>query len=347
MHRTFRYTYRRIHLFSHCGIRVYKAPGLSFQRLVSYKAIARSAVQLFNPKKKEVDFFTFSFIRRHRMADAEYEPGSEAAAGILNDLRGRIASDAVLLERSEELGLNIGDIRDSITAASQTAGAGEVVLIAVSKLKPASDILSLHTASAQRDFGENYIQELWKKHAILPNTIRWHFIGGLQTSAISKLARVENLQAVHSIDSVKKAVALNRLRPEGFAGVDVFVQVNTSGEDSKSGVEPDGEELWDLVATIRRECPRLNLVGLMTIGAIARSQAVKEGEENEDFVTLVRVARAVEERIEKEDGVKVVLKLSMGMSDDYENAIAMGAGYVRVGSSIFGARPKKADATIL
>ncbi|KAF3198109.1 hypothetical protein TWF191_005158 [Orbilia oligospora] len=303
-------------------------------------------------------YSSLQFTRTYKMADVEYEPGSEAASNILKDLQEKLLTDTELQERAQELILNIQDIRASVNAAKAGAGThrrgggdDEVQLIAVSKLKPASDILALHAAvnGGQVHFGENYIQELWKKHAILPTTISWHFIGGLQTSSISKLARIRNLYAVHSIDSVKKAVTLNRLRPDGFPVVNVFVQVNTSGEDSKSGVEPevDGGELWDVISTIRKECPKLNLVGLMTIGAIARSQAAKEGEENEDFVTLVKVAEGLEGRIEREEGVKVELKLSMGMSDDFESAIGMGAGFVRVGSSIFGARPKKADASIL
>ncbi|KAF3079218.1 hypothetical protein TWF102_006502 [Orbilia oligospora] len=323
------------------------------QRVVKIKRSITPIGFLTSEKPK---YSNFQFTRTYKMADVEYEPGSEAASNILKGLQEKLLTDTELQERAQELVLNIQDIRASVNAAKAGAGThrrggDEVQLIAVSKLKPASDILALHSAvnGGQVHFGENYIQELWKKHAILPSTISWHFIGGLQTSSISKLARIRNLYAVHSIDSAKKAVTLNRLRPDGFPVVNVFVQVNTSGEDSKSGVEPDvdGGELWDVISTIRKECPKLNLVGLMTIGAIARSQAAKEGEENEDFVALVKVAEGLERRIGREEGVKVELKLSMGMSDDFESAIGMGAGFVRVGSSIFGARPKKADASIL
>ncbi|KAK6347834.1 hypothetical protein TWF718_005658 [Orbilia javanica] len=318
-----------------------------------YQATKRSVLRLLIARKQTVT--NLQFTRTFKMADAEYEPGSEAAANTLSTLLESLKTDPMVQERAQELLLNIQDIRSSINSAKTAAaesprgGDDEVQLIAVSKLKPASDILALHTAAGaeQTHFGENYIQELWKKHAVLPTSVSWHFIGGLQTSSISKLARIRNLYAVHSIDSVKKAVTLNRLRPDDFPVVNVFVQVNTSGEDSKSGVEPDGEELWEIVSTIRKDCPKLNLLGLMTIGALARSRAAKEGEENEDFVTLVKVAERLEERIGSEGGGKVELKLSMGMSDDFENAIAMGAGFVRVGSSIFGARPKKADASIL
>ncbi|RVD85315.1 uncharacterized protein DFL_003640 [Arthrobotrys flagrans] len=319
--------------------------------LLPYHQVIKRSTLLFLLSKKQKGT-SLRFARTFKMADAEYEPGSEAAANILSSLQEKLRSDKELQERARELILNIRDIQASINAAKSAAGShrrggDEVQLIAVSKLKPASDILALHTTGDQEHFGENYIQELWKKHTILPTTISWHFIGGLQSSSISKLARIKNLHAVHSIDSAKKAVTLNRLRPDGFPAINVFVQVNTSGEDSKSGVEPNSEELWDIISTVRKDCPKLKLVGLMTIGAIARSRAAKEGEENEDFVTLVEVAEGLEERIEKEEGEKVELKLSMGMSDDFENAIGMGAAFVRVGSSIFGARPKKADASIL
>ncbi|KAF3939731.1 hypothetical protein ABW19_dt0208060 [Dactylella cylindrospora] len=281
------------------------------------------------------------------MSDTEAENPAEILAG----LRDKLENDADAKERAEELHQNIEEIKSRMATAKASAVTSRAasegpLLIAVSKLKPAIDILALH-AQGQDHFGENYIQELSKKHPILPPTIQWHYIGSLQSSAISKLARIQNLHAVHSVDSAKKAVTLNRMRPDEYPPVNVFIQVNTSGEDSKSGLEPDGEELWEVVTAVRKECPKLRLKGLMTIGAIARSQAAKEGEENEDFVTLVKVAEGLEKRIEKEDGEKVTLGLSMGMSDDFENAIENGAGYVRVGSSIFGARPKKADAKVL
>ncbi|KAF3910470.1 hypothetical protein ABW20_dc0108704 [Dactylellina cionopaga] len=285
------------------------------------------------------------------MADAEYEPGSPAAAEVLAGLHDKLQNDTETKERALELMQNLKEIQARMGAAKAGAGTHRrgndegLLLIAVSKLKPAIDILALH-ASGQIHFGENYVQELSKKTPILPPTISWHFIGGLQSSALSKLARIKNLFAVHSIDSAKKAVALNRLRPDDFPPINVFVQVNTSGEDSKAGIEPSSNELWETVRIIRKECPKLKFKGLMTIGALARSQAAKEGEENEDFVALVKIAEGLEKQIEEEEGEKVTLSLSMGMSDDFENAISMGASCVRVGSSIFGVRPKKADATI-
>ncbi|EWC44727.1 hypothetical protein DRE_06505 [Drechslerella stenobrocha 248] len=284
------------------------------------------------------------------MSDAEVDGSSAAEA--LEGLYQKLQDDPETQERARELAENIREVRARMVAAATATSTGRSqgdegpLLIAVSKLKRAVDILALHV-DGQEHFGENYAQELSEKQAILPRTIQWHFIGTLQSSAISKLARIPNLHAIHSVDSVKKAHALNRNRPADCAPLRVFVQVNTSGEESKSGLPPFSEALWEVVRAVRKDCPKLLLDGLMTIGAIARSQAAKEGEENEDFVTLVAVARGLQQRIKDEEGADVALRLSMGMSDDFENAIGMGASCVRVGSSIFGARPKKADATVL
>jgi pyridoxal phosphate enzyme (YggS family) len=113
----------------------------------------------------------------------------------------------------------------------------------------------------------------------------------------------------------------------------VLVQVNTSGEDSKSGVSP--ADAIELCRHVRDNCPHLQLAGLMTIGAIARSHATGEGVENEDFKGLVETRDRVAEGLGIEKGA---LELSMGMSADFESAIAAGSGEVRIGSTIFGER---------
>jgi len=215
----------------------------------------------------------------------------------------------------------------------------------VSKLKPASDILALHQAPAsQLHFGENYAQELTEKAQILPKSILWHFIGGLQSNKCKPLAaEIPNLWCVSSVDTIKKATQLDKGRSELSEAspepLRIHVQVNTSGEDSKSGCLP-GPDTIALCKHIRDSCPHLSLLGLMTIGAIARSKASSAEIENEDFVKLreERDAVAKELGIEKED-----LELSMGMSDDFEAAIIAGSSEVRVGSTIFGQRPAKAD----
>jgi pyridoxal phosphate enzyme (YggS family) len=229
----------------------------------------------------------------------------------------------------------------------------KVRLVAVSKLKPANDILALHQSEevAHSHFGENYAQELGQKAELLPRSVQWHFIGGLQSGHCKALARIPNLFAVSSVDTVKKATLLNKYRGDAISSAPVdtpvsklgiHVQVNTSGEASKSGCAP-GEDTVKLCRAIETECPNLHLLGLMTIGAIARSVATTAGKENEDFIKL----REQRDLVVRELGLDRELELSMGMSEDFEGAVAMGSGEVRVGSTIFGARPAKADAKVV
>jgi uncharacterized pyridoxal phosphate-containing UPF0001 family protein len=264
----------------------------------------------------------------------------------------------------------------------------QVRLIAVSKLKPATDILALHqppsdqsnssSSTAPRpyhfDFGENYAQELTEKAGLLPRTIRWHMIGALQTNKCKPLAEnVPNLFCVASVDTIKKADALNKgrkaclEREQSSAGngndteaasssppndedcdprLRILVQVNTSGEDSKSGVSPDSDDLLALCRHIHSdsENPHLRLAGLMTIGAIARSRAAADGEVNEDFIALKEIRARVAKALEIAEGD---LALSMGMSADFEKALEMGSDEVRVGTGIFGERPKREEARVL
>jgi PLP dependent protein len=223
-------------------------------------------------------------------------------------------------------------------------------VIAVSKLKPANDILALHQSQhKQLDFGENYAQELTEKALLLPPEIRWHMIGALQTNKCKPLAeQVANLYCVSSVDTAKKADALEKGRAALAekqslnSKLRVLVQVNTSGEAEKSGVEPS--EAADLCRHVKEKCPHLHVAGLMTIGAIARSQQATNADAvNEDFVVLkaTRDKVADELSIPRED-----LELSMGMSSDFEAAIVQGSDEVRIGTTIFGERPARKDAKV-
>lgn len=258
--------------------------------------------------------------------------------------------------RAEALITQLQSVQQRITAA---AAGRPVRLVAVSKLKPANDILALHTSQTQphTHFGENYAQELTKKAALLPTSIQWHFIGGLQSSHCKTLAKIPNLFAVSSIDSTKKAALLDKARGAFLAeaggdgkgnggAVGVHVQVNTSGEESKAGCAP-GAEVVDLARFVLTECAHLRLLGFMTIGAIARSVATTAETENEDFRVLREQRDLVAAELKEELGPDRELELSMGMSEDFEGAIAMGSDEVRVGSTIFGTRPAKADAKIV
>lgn len=225
----------------------------------------------------------------------------------------------------------------------------------MSKLKPANDILALHQQQHQSSFpsthshfGENYAQELTQKAQILPSTINWHFIGGLQSGHCKSIAKIPNLFCVSSVDTLKKAQLLSTTRSKliesdpSVQRLSVHVQVNTSGEEAKSGCAP-GEETVSLCRAVLDDCPGLHLLGVMTIGAIARSKATTPETENEDFVTL----KEQRDLVAKELGLaQDRLELSMGMSEDFEGAIKLGSDEVRVGTTIFGERPQRSDAKI-
>ncbi|KAK5998085.1 Pyridoxal phosphate homeostasis protein [Cladobotryum mycophilum] len=241
--------------------------------------------------------------------------------------------------RAQALVSQLTYVKDRIAAA---ANGREVRLVAVSKLKPANDILALHQQVNHLHFGENYAQELTTKADLLPGTIRWHFIGGLQSTHCKYLAKIPNLFCVSSIDSIKKAQLLNNHRGK-LPKINIHVQVNTSGESRKSGTTP-GEETVSLCREIRDNCPNLNFIGLMTIGAFVRSAATTPEEENEDFVALREQRELVAQHLQMSPDD---LELSMGMSADFEGAIKQGSSEVRIGSDIFGWRPAKADAQIV
>ncbi|XDG03074.1 hypothetical protein ABKA04_002689 [Annulohypoxylon sp. FPYF3050] len=259
-------------------------------------------------------------------------------------------------QRAAALVSQIKTVRERIAAV---ANGRDVRLVAVSKLKPANDILALmqQASPPQLHFGENYAQELSQKAELLPRSVHWHFIGGLQSGHCKNLAKIPNLWCVSSVDTEKKAQLLDKHRGEFLASfsssqaspdssspppskINIHIQVNTSGEASKSGCAP-GPSTVEL-ARLVESSPNLHLLGLMTIGAIARSVATTPENENEDFVTL----REQRDLVQKELGLDRDLELSMGMSEDFEGAIVMGSGEVRVGSTIFGIRGPKSEAKI-
>lgn len=211
--------------------------------------------------------------------------------------------------------------------------ADDVRVIAVSKTKPISLIRQVYDAG-HRCFGENYVQEFIEKAPQLPKDIDWHFIGHLQSNkAKSLLAAVPNLSMVHGVDNEKIANHLDRaVSSIGRKPLSVMVQVNTSGEISKSGIEP--ASCVDLVKHVKFSCPNLVFSGLMTIGMPDYTSTP------ENFKTLSRCRS----EICKELGMlENQCELSMGMSGDFELAIEMGSTNVRIGSTIFGPReyPKK------
>lgn len=226
---------------------------------------------------------------------------------------------------SEDVIANAAVVRERIVTACQEAHRhpDSVQLVAVSKTKPIALIQALYDAG-QRQFGENYYQELAEKAPCLPNDIQWHFIGHLQSSKASKLLKdVPGLSCVQSVDSEKLAAKLDSAASGRSVPLQVMIQVHTSEEDTKSGVST--EEAVALAAFITTKCAHLRLAGLMTIGA--------PGD-----LTCFDLLAQCKEHVTKELHLEQELLLSMGMSGDFEQAIARGANVVRVGSTIFGER---------
>jgi pyridoxal phosphate enzyme (YggS family) len=223
---------------------------------------------------------------------------------------------------------NLMRVLDVSARTAQGCGRAPPRVVAVSKTKPVSDILAAYDAG-HRHFGENYVQEVLEKSPQLPGDIRWHFIGHLQSNKAKALVEnVPSLSCVESVDSEKLASRLNSaVEAAGRGHLDVFVQVNTSGEDSKYGVNPP--DVLKLCTHVVENCPRLKLKGLMTIGMPDYTSRP------ENFTTLVHCRDEVSEalRLPRDS-----LELSMGMSQDFVAAIEMGSTNIRVGSTIFGAR---------
>ncbi|RDB29254.1 hypothetical protein Hypma_014913 [Hypsizygus marmoreus] len=254
------------------------------------------------------------------------------------------------IERAAEVSESLAEIRSRVQAAS--SGSYPPILVAVSKYKPASDILTCYE-DGQLDFGENYVQELVEKAEALPSKIRWHFIGTLQSNKAKTLAAIPNLHTIQTLTSLKTAKALDKALPaDRLTPLNILIQVNTSGEDAKSGLPPltsstDGtSEVLRLVKGLITECPKLHLQGLMTIGSLEQSLHAAELDENSDFERLKATRDLLQEYLVRELGDAKWgedrrLLLSMGMSSDFEAALKAGSDIVRVGTGIFGQRPKK------
>ena len=204
-----------------------------------------------------------------------------------------------------------------------------VRLLAVSKKQPSSKILQAHhcqsTPNQQLAFGENFVQEMLEKKAQLREcNLQWHFIGSIQSNKTSKLA--EHADWIHSIDRLSIAERLNAQRPNELPPLSVCIQVNTSGETSKSGIP--SSELMPLAQAVQK-LPHIRLRGLMSMPAPSSDPM----EQRHGFRSL----RQLFERL-NQTGLNLDT-LSMGTTQDMESAIAEGSTLVRVGTAIFGERP--------
>lgn len=193
-----------------------------------------------------------------------------------------------------------------------------VTLIAVSKTKPVADILELY-AAGQRDFGENYVQELCDKHAQLPADIRWHFIGHLQRNKVKYIAPFVHL--IHGVDSESLLAEINKQAVKNNRIINCLLQLHIAQEETKFGL--DEQELAALYSKLNNY-PNARVVGLMGMASFtANAEQIRS-----EFQTLHQTFQTFQ----------TLQTLSMGMSSDFRIAVEAGSNMVRIGSLLFGAR---------
>ena len=223
---------------------------------------------------------------------------------------------------------NLQVVRERIARAARTAGRDpvSVTLLAVSKSQPVARIEEAR-AAGHKAFGENYVQEALEKMDALPG-LEWHLIGPLQSNKTRMAA--ERFGWVHTLEREKIARRLSEQRPAGLPPLNVLIQVNVSGEATKSGV---AVEAIAALARAIAPLPRLRLRGLMAVPEPTLDVALQR--------KRFRTVKAAFENLKDEFGLDT---LSMGMSDDMEAAIAEGATLVRIGTAIFGTRKEERSA---
>ncbi len=220
---------------------------------------------------------------------------------------------------------NLRRLKEAIASVATRCGRdpSEITLVAVTKLATVEDIREAYE-TGHRDFGENYWQKVAPKMAALPADIRWHFIGEVQKNKINKL--LGRFVLIHSIDSFKIADALElRAAREGIVQ-DVLIEVKTSPEATKHGINP--EDALALGEHIVKKCPHVKLCGLMTMAPFTDDRSVIAG-----CFEKLRLLR--DQMLAQNIPAK---HLSMGMTNDWEIAIEYGATILRIGTAIFGAR---------
>ena len=218
---------------------------------------------------------------------------------------------------------------EQITEAAENAGRDprDITLIAVGKTKPASMIREAYDLGI-RDFGENKVQELTAKYEELPKDIRWHMIGHLQSNKVKYI--VDKVALIHSVDSLKLAKVIEKeAAKKGVEHIDILLEVNVSGEESKFGMTPDEllEQIDEFLAL-----ERVRVRGLMTIAPFT-----EDPEESRPHFRRLRQLSVDIQQQNRHNNIDVA-RLSMGMSGDFRIAIEEGASYVRIGTMIFGER---------
>lgn len=222
---------------------------------------------------------------------------------------------------------NILKIKQKIWEVCQKVGRNpdEITIVAVTKTVPVEKIKEAINAGIY-DIGENRVQELLEKRNSLEN-VRWHFVGHLQTNKVKYI--VDFIHLIHSVDSLKLALEIDKRAEKINRPVDVLIEVNTSGEKTKYGVKP--EETIEIVKQISENCKFVHIKGLMTLAAYSPDP--------ENARPMFKMLKNLSDEIAKLNLKNVEMKhLSMGMSNDYWIAIEEGATIVRIGTAIFGPR---------
>lgn len=225
-----------------------------------------------------------------------------------------------------EVKQNIVRLRDSIRESALRCGRNpeEIKAVLATKGVACERILEAYEAGC-RDFAENRVQEWEEKRKKLPQDIRWHMIGHLQTNKVKDI--LGKIVLIHSLDRVELALEIQKQADKkGVSGVDCLLQINSSREETKYGLKV--EEVEDLVETLRQ--PAIRLRGLMTIGPLT--------ENREKVRQAFREVRLLRDRLHSGFPEMKLETLSMGMSGDYPLAIEEGATLLRIGSAVFGPR---------
>ena len=224
--------------------------------------------------------------------------------------------------------VNESRYREIVTELS----AKNVQLVAVSKIQSVADIQKLYDLG-QRDFGENYVQELVEKQELLPTDIRWHFIGHLQSNKVKYIAPFVHL--VQGVDSLKLLSEINKQAKKSDKTIHCLLQVHIAQEETKFGL--DENELSEIMSVLKDAPEKLSNIyvdGLMGIASFSS--------DNEKVRQEMRFLKSLFNKYQSLSTVNCKLSaLSMGMSGDYEMAIEEGSTMVRIGSLLFGARPAK------
>ncbi|KAK9172444.1 hypothetical protein CmeUKMEL1_09640 [Cryptosporidium meleagridis] len=208
-------------------------------------------------------------------------------------------------------------------------------LLVVSKYQSEENIKLLHEKANQKIFGENYVQELMGKSRNLPKSIKWHFIGHLQTNKVKTLLSIDNLEVIETVDSIKLAQVLNKeCQLQGRSVLKVMIQVKTSNEVNKSGAQIS--EVLNIFEYIIYECKNLKFQGLMTMGDSDVNL------NSECFKKMVNLRNIINEKVSKNgnNDQSIECRLSMGTTRDMEIAIKNHTNEIRIGSAIFGDRKK-------